>query len=368
MARRWKSDKSILPDLRSSSIISRRDFLKLSALGAGALLFDPPPWKEPQEGDTLRPVARARVATHAIYRYREPSFRSQRLGMLLRDEIIQITEEIIASNGPAYNPLWYRLDEGFAHSGYLQRLDGTLTNRHPLRRIPEAGQLAEVTVPITRSYRRASAQRWTPLYTLYYQSVHWITGIEEGLDGETWYRLTDDVNHVQTFVQAAHMRPIAAEEFSPLSQDVPDAEKSIEISIEQQLLTAFEGSQAVFEVSVSTGLQSNGPSPNGIPTETPLGYFRVQTKMPSRHMGDGELNSDVEAYELPGVPWVCFFHKDGIALHGTYWHNNFGRRMSHGCVNLKTQDALWIYRWTNPVIAPGEWYARDWGTRLIIRE
>ena len=85
-------------------------------------------------------------------------------------------------------------------------------------------------------------------------------------------------------------------------------------------------------------------------------------------MGDGAVTDDVEAYELPGVPWVCFFHKDGIALHGTYWHNNFGRRMSHGCVNLRMQDALWIYRWTTPLIAPGEWYTRDYGTRLSIQE
>ena len=171
-----------------------------------------------------------------------------------------------------------------------------------------------------------------------------------------------------TFVPAAHLRPIDAEETSPLAQAVPDDEKRIVISIEKQHLTAFEGDKAVFGTSVSTGVQSDGPSPNGIPTETPLGYFRVQTKMPSRHMGDGEITDDVEAYELPGVPWVCFFHKDGIALHGTYWHNNFGRRMSHGCVNLKMQDALWIYRWTNPLIAAGEWYARDWGTRLTIQE
>ena len=340
----------------------------MSALGAGALLFDPPPWGETQEDEPTRLVAQARVTTRAIYRYQEPSFSSERLGMLKRDEIIQISEEITASKGPAYNPLWYRLEEGFAHSGYLQRLDDTHFNQHPLRSVPEMGQLAEVTVPITRSYRQTSAHRRTPLYTLYYQSVHWITGVEEGLDGETWYRLTDDVNHARTFVQAAHLRPIAAEEMSPLSPDVPDAEKRIQISIGDQHLTAFEGEQAVFETSVSTGMQSDGPSPNGIPTETPLGYFRVQTKMPSRHMGDGELTDDVEAYELPGVPWVCFFHKDGIALHGTYWHNNFGRRMSHGCVNLRMPDALWIYRWTTPPIAAGEWYARDWGTRLSIQE
>jgi lipoprotein-anchoring transpeptidase ErfK/SrfK len=340
----------------------------MSALGAGALLFDPPPWKDVQEDEPAIPIARARVTAHAIYLYREPSFRSQRLGMLKRDEIISIQEEITASKGPAYNPVWYRLAEGFVHSGYLQRLDGTHLNLQPLRHVPKTGQLAEVTVPLTRSYRQAGTRHWMPLYTLYYQSVHWITGVEEGLDGATWYRLTDDVNHVQTFVPAAHLRPIAAAEISPLAQGVPADEKRIEVSIEKQHLTAFEGDKAVFQASVSTGMQSDGPSPNGIPTETPLGYFRVQTKMPSRHMGDGEITDDVEAYELPGVPWVCFFHKDGIALHGTYWHNNFGRRMSHGCVNLNMQDALWLYRWTTPLIAAGEWYARDYGTRLYIQE
>jgi lipoprotein-anchoring transpeptidase ErfK/SrfK len=357
-----------VPEPRSLSSLSRREFLKISALGAGAFLLDPPPWNEPQGEVPTNTLARARVTTQAIYRYREPSFRSERLGMLKRDELIQIKEEITSSKGPAYNPLWYRLEQGFAHSGYLQRLDGARLNLQPLRSVPKAGQLAEVTVPITRSYRQAGAHRWTPLYTLYYQSVHWITAVEEGLDGEIWYRLTDDVNHVQTFVQAAHLRPITPEEVSPLAQDVPDGDKRIEISIEKQHLTAFEGDRAVLQASISTGMQSEGPSPNGIPTETPLGYFRVQTKMPSRHMGNGVITDDVDTYELPGVPWVCFFHKDGIALHGTYWHNNFGRRMSHGCVNLNMQDALWIYRWTTPLVAVGEWYARDWGTRLSIQE
>jgi lipoprotein-anchoring transpeptidase ErfK/SrfK len=63
---------------------------------------------------------------------------------------------------------------------------------------------------------------------------------------------------------------------------------------------------------------------------------------------------------------VSFFTKDGIAFHGTYWHDNFGRMMSHGCVNLRNADALWIYRWTTPVIAPHQWYARELGTVVDI--
>jgi hypothetical protein len=83
-------------------------------------------------------------------------------------------------------------------------------------------------------------------------------------------------------------------------------------------------------------------------------------------MGDGNLTDDINAYELPGVPGVCFFHKDGIAFHGTYWHDNFGRMMSHGCVNMRNEDALWLYRWTTPVASERDWYVRELGTMIDI--
>jgi lipoprotein-anchoring transpeptidase ErfK/SrfK len=76
--------------------------------------------------------------------------------------------------------------------------------------------------------------------------------------------------------------------------------------------------------------------------------------MPSKHMGDGNLTDNIQAYELPGVPWVSFFHITGVALHGTYWHNDFGKPRSHGCINLSPQAARWIYRWTQPAVPPEE--------------
>lgn len=61
------------------------------------------------------------------------------------------------------------------------------------------------------------------------------------------------------------------------------------------------------------------------------------------------MTDDLEAYILPGVPWVSFFEPEtGIAFHGTYWHQNFGVPMSHGCINMKTEEARWLYRWTTP--------------------
>jgi lipoprotein-anchoring transpeptidase ErfK/SrfK len=106
---------------------------------------------------------------------------------------------------------------------------------------------------------------------------------------------------------------------------------------------------------------------NEISWNTPKGTFHIQSKMPSKHMGDGRITSDIEAYELPGVPWVCFFEPEtGVATHGTYWHRNYGMTMSHGCVNMTPDDSKWIYRWTTPVAPADSWETRGYGTRVIV--
>ncbi|MEJ5199253.1 MAG: L,D-transpeptidase, partial [Anaerolineae bacterium] len=72
---------------------------------------------------------------------------------------------------------------------------------------------------------------------------------------------------------------------------------------------------------------------------TPVGRFAIRTKIRSQRMvGPG--------YNLPNVPWVMYF-AGANALHGTYWHNNFGRPMSHGCINLRIPDAQWLYNWAS---------------------
>ena len=84
-------------------------------------------------------------------------------------------------------------------------------------------------------------------------------------------------------------------------------------------------------------------------------------------MGDGKLTSDLNAYELPGVPWVCFFEpKAGVATHGTYWHTNYGTPMSHGCVNMRSEEAKFIFRWTTPVYEPGNWDQKGYGTLILV--
>ncbi len=108
----------------------------------------------------------------------------------------------------------------------------------------------------------------------------------------------------------------------------PTGGKWIEVDLSSQTTLAKQGNTVIRRMVVSTGI-SRYP--------TPVGRFRIYAKYPSVTMsGPG--------YYLPGVPHTMFFYR-GYALHGTYWHNNFGRPMSHGCINLTRSDAAWLYSW-----------------------
>ena len=165
---------------------------------------------------------------------------------------------------------------------------------------------------------------------------------------------------------ATHMRLIKPEEYAPIRPEIVN--KRIEVSLIDQTVTCYEEGKVVLFTDVSTGIPSLGPTTNGIPTETPRGTFHVSIKTPVRHMGDGKLTGDINAYELPGVPWSTFFTETGVAFHGTYWHDNYGGRMSHGCVNMRVEEARWLYRWTTPVYepVPGKWHVNGYGTRIDV--
>jgi lipoprotein-anchoring transpeptidase ErfK/SrfK len=110
----------------------------------------------------------------------------------------------------------------------------------------------------------------------------------------------------------------------------PPGERWIDVSLSQQQVTAFEGNQAIRTFLVSTGTWDH---------PTVQGQFHIYVKYPAADMaGPG--------YYLPSVPFVMYFY-EGYGLHGTYWHHNFGTPMSHGCVNLETGDAAWLFDWAS---------------------
>ena len=118
----------------------------------------------------------------------------------------------------------------------------------------------------------------------------------------------------------------------PRSTNPPTDGKWIDVDIGDQKITAYQGSTALKSVLVSTGVSYH---------PTVVGTFRIYTKIGSQTMSGGYAS---EYYYLPGVPWVMYFFQ-GYAIHGTYWHHNFGHPMSHGCVNLTIEDAKWFFNW-----------------------
>ena len=342
--------------------ISRRDFLKLGALGLSNLAFLPGyDFGELADSDNL-----VRVATSKLSVYSQPDDTSTIKFQRYRDEILNVYYEVISDKSPKYNPLWYRVWGGYIHSTHLQRVHIKF-NEVPAR-FPEGLHLIEITVPYASSYLQKTPGAWTPLYRLYYGSVHWAVGLVEGPDGKPWYRIRDELVRLDSlnyYIPAHQARIIPPEETAPISPDVKPDQKYIEVSLYDQELTAYEQGKVVLKTKISSGLDYSPPGM--IPWNTPKGRFNVQTKMPSKHMGDGVFTDDIEAYELPGVPWASFFEpENGVAFHGTYWHQNHGVPMSHGCINMKTEEALWLFRWVTPAADLSKIYTVGYGTQVLI--
>ena len=346
------------------SFLSRGDFLKLGAAALGSLAFSPflLNWDEFNDGKLVR------VAAKSVSVYSQPDDTSRIVSQHYRDEIVNVYQEVVAQT-PGYNPVWYRVWGGYMHRARLQKVKVILNK--PLTTISENGILAEVTLPYTQSMRFTSARGWQPLYRLYYETTHWIISVDEGPDRQPWYRLLDELLEINYHVPAKHLRPVPENEWDPISPELSFEKKRIEVDLERQLLTAYESNEIVLQTKISSGI-AGMQSINGLPTATPRGTFNILDKFPSKHMGDGSLASDIEAYELVGVPWTSFFTSTGYAFHGTYWHDNFGVPMSRGCVNMRPAEARWLFRWSRPVCppkvfeTPGKVDRKGYGTTINI--
>ena len=131
----------------------------------------------------------------------------------------------------------------------------------------------------------------------------------------------------------AHPRPPA----------IPAGAKWVHIDLREQVLTAYEGDRLVFATLVSTGKHGDA---------TRAGVFRVYHKAIHAAMHGTD---PADPYFVDEVPHVQYFFRN-MALHGTYWHDRFGQRYSHGCVNLSFADAEWLFDWAPPPL-PAGWHA-----------
>ena len=141
--------------------------------------------------------------------------------------------------------------------------------------------------------------------------------------------------------RAALARP---ERVSPPDGVGPN-ERWIDVDVEEQVLVAYEGRTPVFATLVSTGRDTEH-------SKTPLGVFQIWVKLDYSDMDDLERTDVNENYAIQDVPWVQFF-KGSYGFHAAFWHDDFGRRRSHGCINLSPADARYLFTFTHPILPPG---------------
>ncbi|MCI0520488.1 MAG: L,D-transpeptidase [Chloroflexi bacterium] len=324
----------------SSFSISRRSFLKASAAGVFSALLALRFHEARAESED-----QGRVLDGSIKLYDAPSFQGKELATFWRDMLLPISEVTLGDLEPAHNRVWYKVDgEGYVHSGAVQPVHVQLNP--VVAELPETGALAEVTVPFTDAHWKPS-KKFPVAYRLYYETTHWVSGLFFDESSQPWYRLAEDKWKLSYYAPAAHLRLIPPEELGPLSPEIPPHARRIEVRTAEQVVIAYENDHPIFMAKTATGAKfSNGDF------STPPGRYITAHKRPSRHMAAGNLAAN--GYDLPGVPWISYITESGISFHGTYWHNNFGRPRSHGCINLSPKAARWVYLWTSPSVPASE--------------
>ncbi|NTV44507.1 MAG: L,D-transpeptidase family protein [Candidatus Yonathbacteria bacterium] len=176
-------------------------------------------------------------------------------------------------------------------------------------------------------------------------------------EGRVWYKIVFDewVRYPERitgdwYVAADYVRILLDEGIltsDTVDKTIPPPDKRIIVNRTTQTLSAYEGDTLFMEEKISTGLEL---------TPTPAGTFSIFRKTPSRYMQGPIPNVSDQYYDLPGVPWNLYFTHGGAVIHGAYWHDSFGVRYSHGCVNLPLDKARVLYAWA------------DLGTRVTVSD
>jgi lipoprotein-anchoring transpeptidase ErfK/SrfK len=347
------------PNMRHDGL-SRRNFIKLMALGLTSLGINP---KQRFNAEAQFPdyerlgrvciIGKVEIKT-------APYEGSQTVKVLYEDTVIPWLRDVVAKepNLNFYNQRWLETLDGYAYA----------TNIQPVKNIPNQpiqallptsmgeGMWAEVTIPYadvslvtnpsSNSWVKARIDQGLPL-RVYYGQVYYVDRIKKDDDGSIYYRVNPNYyGGVDMFwVPAEAMHPIDPEEIAPINPEVEN--KKIVVDVSRQTMSCFEGETEVYYCRVSTGAKFDM---YGNPVEkwsTPLGSYLISRKFISLQMSGGTTGAP---YDLPGIGWVSVFATGGVAIHATVWHNDFGTPKSHGCVNTLPEDAKWIFRWSLPQI------------------
>ena len=369
------------PGLNFPKRLSRRSFLKLSALamGGSVVALGNRGRVKPQYALPVFPQSErlARVCVGKVDLKLKPDENANTVGTLFEDAVLPWVHETIGPWAFRNNQRWVETPQGYIWSTYVQPTRNILNQ--PLKVLPKAGEKAgmwvEVTVPWVdavlanppaRSHWIKSRQEHGLPPRLYYSQILWIDDLKVNDAGQVLYRVNERYGNPGDifWVPADVFRPITAEEITPISPDITDKRIVVNINWRTQTLSAFEGQSEVFFCRVSSGV-SEGATPL-TPRVSP--GFPIWRKLTSLHMAGG---TNTGGWDLIGIAWTQLFVGEGVALHSTYWHNNFGEPMSHGCINLRPEDAKWLFRWSQPVVPsePGDLtITGDGSTRVIVKD
>jgi len=361
---RNKSDLGNKP----SRSISRRSFIRLAAASLGAVLVHP--WERviavpefPQYEKLGRAFAKVEIKAR-------PDYDAPTVGVIYDDAVVPWLREVVGRHPYRYKQRFVETPDGYIWASELQPVKNQPNT--PLTTLPSTslgnGMWVEVTVPyvdvilenkpISPGFKNKIAAQ-IPI-RLYYSQILWVDRVRQTENGRILYRVNERFGYGDLmWADATAFRPLTPDEMTPINPEVED--KRIEINVEEryQTLSCYEGKTEVYFCRISAGKKFD---PEGKPlpsSSTPTGTHTIWRKLVSTHMSGGTTGG---GYDLPGIGWTALFSGDGVAIHSTFWHNNFGGElMSHGCVNATPEDAKWIFRWTHPPVQydPGDLYSKD---------
>lgn len=360
------------------NILTRREFLKVSGVGLaglGALSLNL------QNTKALEWLAAPKrlpqfPASEIIGRIVDPdiSLRSTPtnddlavnniIAKLGADTLLEWNREVVGNViGGLNNQRYVETPQGYIYSSVIQ----------PTRNIPNTpigempagvpGFWAEVTVPYIDLAHEGSV--WSPWLKdhitynfpprLYYGQVVWIDQIRTN-NGFAEYRWNEDAGHGYGggaygefyWADGAGLKILTDADIAPISPDVDPNEKRIDVDLDYQTLSCYEGNTEVFFCRISSGLKYDAYGNPSTELATPVGNLFTHWKTFSLNMTAGSFQS---GYSTPAVPWSTMISGDGIAIHGAFWHNAFGEKRSHGCINVTPENAKWVFRWTTPYVS-----------------
>jgi hypothetical protein len=359
-----------------NSKINRRTFLKLAALSLGGMGLNP--WRllftipDFPIADRLGRVCEGKIEVKE-----QPDYDSPSVSVLYEDAVVPWIKEVVGHWPWRNNQRWVETPDGYIWSPYLQPVE--VNPAQPVTSLQQFGDIDGMWVETCIPYVDAvldnppARSRWLR-YRLenglgprfYFSQILWVDQMKTDSDGNVWYRINERYGNPGDifWARAEAFRPMTPKETEPINPGVEDKRVVVDINYGVQSLSCFEGNTEVYFCRVSTG-KGEGSTPL-----TPHGTlgFPIWRKLFSIHMAGG---TNVDGWDLPGIGWTCLFVGEGVAVHSTFWHNNFGEPMSHGCVNTAPDDAKWIFRWANPVVPfePGDLtIVGDGSTRVIVNQ